>query len=149
METMSSGAGEYMRRETAKHDLWSVLDRVTSIKGFDEKLYMITLRFTEDVMNNLNKAYGGDNKALEEAERLIRDMEAAYHTTPADMRTLVSTRTEPKGQVTDSDITQLLQAWKPPTRWDKYGVAIVVGLIVGIVGPIATFVIIRYFFHGP
>src|SRR5213594_1216668 len=86
---MSSGAGEHLRLETAKHDLFSLLDKMTSIKGFNNHTLDIVQRFTEQTMALLNKAYAGNMTALAQAEKYIRDMDAAYHATPAVMKQLV------------------------------------------------------------
>lgn len=100
---------------------------------------------TLDLFDRVSK---GETKYFDMIEHNIRVIDTFYHATPQDWRQLakrehvVITQQEGHSKIQWPTIS-------PPTVWDKYGVAIVVGSVVGIVGPTATFLIIRYFFHGP
>jgi hypothetical protein len=145
-----SGAGTELRKQKAYADLQAALENLSTLKRYRDSTEFreSILNLVTDTLNLFDRVSKGETKYLDNIEHTVRIIDTFYHATPQDWRQLAKREhviiTQQGGH---SEIQ-----WptiQPPTLWDKYGVAIIVGLIVGIAGPLATFLIIRYFFHGP
>ncbi len=145
---MSSPASIELRKQKAYYDLQAALDNLSTLKMLrdDSKFRQYIWEVASSTLMAFSKI-SKDERYLDVIEQNIRIIDTFYHATPQDWRQLAKRQHVILPQDGQSGLQSTI--FNPPTRWDKYGVAIVIGLIVAIVGPTATFLIIRYFFHGP
>jgi hypothetical protein len=145
-----SPAGTELRKQKAYADLQAALENLSTLKTYRDsnKFRTSIMNLVVHTLDLFDKVSKGETEYFDSIDHTVRLLETFYHASPQDWRQLAKRE---HVVITQHGGHSEIQ-WptiQPPTLWDKYGVAIIVGLIVGIVGPVATFLIIRYFFHGP
>jgi hypothetical protein len=142
-----SPAGRDLRKQKAYADLQAALDNLSTLNILrsNPKFRQVIWDIADKTLTAFNHIPENE-KYLDAIESNIRLLDTFYHATPQTWRQLAKREHVVISQQGHLGVQSI---FNPPSWWDKYGNTLVVGSIVGIVGPVVTYLIIHYGFHGP